>query len=107
MNTNVETAMNHLITAVKESEIYQEYRIQLEKVKQLPELKAQIDEFRTRNYLLQISQNNELDKIYELEREYEDFRENPLVSDFLAAELAFCRMMQDINSQVTAAMDFE
>lgn len=107
MITNVENAMNHLITAVKESEIYQEYRIQLEKVKQFPELKAQIDEFRTRNYLLQVSRDNELDKIYQLEREYEDFRENPLVSDFLAAELAFCRMIQDINSRLTAAMDFE
>ena len=107
MNTTVENAMHHMIAVIKESEIYQEYRLQLEKVKQQPELKAQIDEFRTRNYLLQVSRDNELDKIYELEREYEDFRENPLVSDFLAAELAFCRMMQEINSRLTEAMDFE
>lgn len=107
MNTNVENAMNQFIAAIQVSEIYLEYRTQLDKVKQFPELKAQIDEFRTRNYLLQISQENALDKIYQLETEYEDFRENPLVSDFLAAELAFCRMMQDINRQVVAAMNFE
>lgn len=107
MNTNVENAMNHLIASVKESEIYQEYWKQLERVKQFPELKAQIDEFRARNYQLQTSRDNALDKIYQFEREYEDFRENPLVSDFLAAELGFCRMMQDINSQVTEAMNFE
>lgn len=45
-------------------------------------------------------------RIEEFEREYEKFRENPLVSDFLAAELDFCRMMQEMNNRVTAALDF-
>ena len=40
-------------------------------------------------------------------RENEAFRENPLVSDFLAAELAFCRMMQEIGLYVTDQMKFE
>ena len=43
----------------------------------------------------------------QFEKEYADFRENTLVSEFLAAELAFCRMMQDINLQVTEAVHFE
>lgn len=30
-----------------------------------------------------------------------------MVSDFLAAELAFCRMMQDINLRLTEALHFE
>ena len=41
------------------------------------------------------------------EREYANFREEPLVSEFLAAELAFCRMMQDINLHLTEAVHFE
>ena len=40
-------------------------------------------------------------------RENEAFHENPLVSDFLAAELAFCRMMQEIGLYVTDQMKFE
>ena len=47
------------------------------------------------------------DKLDQFTRENEAFRENPLVSDFLAAELAFCRMMQEIGLYVTDQMHFE
>ena len=47
------------------------------------------------------------DKIDQFTRENEAFHENPLVSDFLAAELAFCRMMQEIGLYVTDQMKFE
>ena len=47
------------------------------------------------------------EKIEAFEREYEDFRENPLVDDFLSAELAFCRMMQKYNDRIMDAIDFE
>lgn len=104
---NIDSAVERLVFVIKESETYREYTTQLEKVKQQPGLKEQIDEFRTRNYMLQTSGEAAFDKIEQLEREYEDFRENPLVSDFLAAELAFCRMMQNISIQVTEAMHFE
>ena len=74
---------------------------------QVPDLKAKIDDYRVRNFELQMSEDNALDKIDQFEREYANFRENPLVSDFLAAELAFCRMIQDINTQIAEAMHFE
>ena len=41
------------------------------------------------------------------EREYEKFRENPLVDDFLRAELSFCRLMQEIDLLLAQAIDFE
>ena len=71
------------------------------------ELKKQIDDFRTRNFELQTSKDTNFDKIDQFTRENEAFRENPLVSDFLAAELAFCRMMQEIGLYVTDQMKFE
>ena len=104
---NVDSAVERLIFVIKESETYREYTTQLEKVKQCPGLKEQIDEFRTRNYMLQTGGEAAFDKIEQMEKEYEDFRENPYVSDFLAAELAFCRMMQDINIRIIEAMHFE
>ena len=48
-----------------------------------------------------------LDKLDDFEREYEKFREDPLVEEFLDAELAFCRMMQEIDVKLAEAMDFE
>ena len=104
---DIDNAMERLIIAVRESAAYREYKVQLERVKAYPELKKQIDEFRARNYEWQNSTECALDQLELFEREYEKFRENPLVADFLEAELAFCRMMQDINIRLTEAVQFE
>ena len=95
-----------LTDEILKSEVYQTYQTELEKVKQYPELKAQIDEFRRNNYLLQFRTDIDFDKLDHFEKEYENFRQQPLVADFLAAELALCRMMQDIFSDITEALDF-
>ncbi|MBQ7777031.1 MAG: YlbF family regulator [Lachnospiraceae bacterium] len=100
-------ALQAYIDKILESEEYREYAKQRDKVKQYPELKAQIDEFRTRNYEMQTGRDMVFEKIEAFEREYEDFREQPLVDDFLRAELAFCRMMQEHNSAIMEAIDFE
>ena len=101
-------AVENLIKALKDTQEYKTYLMEKEKVSRFPELKAQIDEYRIRNYQMQCMCNDEelFYKIEEFEREYEKFRENPMVSDFLAAELDFCRMMQEFNNRVTAALDF-
>ena len=104
---NIEEAADRFIAAIKESNVYTEYVDQLNKVKEHAELKRQIDEFRTRNFELQNSPDCAFDKLESFEKEYESFREDPLVSDFLAAELAFCRMMQEINIRITEAVHFE
>lgn len=103
----MEQALQAYIDKILESEEYREYAIQRDKVKQQPELKAQIDTFRIRNYEMQISKELVFEKIEAFEKEYEGLRENPLVADFLAAELAFCRMMQKHNGRIMEAIDFE
>lgn len=105
--SKIDDAVKQLVDAVKESDIYGEYTKQLSRVKEIPGLKEQIDEFRQRNFALQTSGDNAFDKLERLEEEYAEFRENPIVNDFLASELAFCRMMQDINLSITDAVDFE
>ena len=95
------------IMAIKNTEIYQNYARERDRVRQYPELKAQLDDFRRRNYELQISTDTDFHKIDQFERDYEDFRENPIVDEFLAAELAFCRMIQKANMQITEAIDFD
>lgn len=73
------------------------------------DMREKIDEYRVRNFELQNSVQTEdlLDKLDAFEREYEKFREDPLVEEFLDAELAFCRMMQEIDVKLAEAMDFE
>ena len=105
----VQEALEQLAQAVKESEVYREYRRQSERVDNSGDMREKIDEYRVRNFELQNSVQTEdlLDKLDDFEREYEKFREDPLVEEFLDAELAFCRMMQEIDVTLAEAMDFE
>ena len=107
--TELNVAVEKLIDIIRVTEVYKEYERQKEKVNRIPDLKAQIDTFRIRNFEIQnLSDDADVfQKIEDFEREYESFRENPIVSDFLAAELALCRMMQEINIRLTAALDFD
>lgn len=107
IDNNIDAALQQMIESILNSQVYREYDVQRRRVKEYPELKAQIDEFRNRNFELQTNENTEIEQIDQFEKEYAEFRENPLVSDFLAAELAFCRMMQDIELRLTEAMHFE
>lgn len=107
LDEDLDHAVKGMIGAIKRSETYNKYQEALAAAKQQPGLKEQIDEFRRRNYLMQSSGDMAFEHIEQLEREYSDFRENPLVADFLASELALCRMIQQINLYVTEKLDFE
>ena len=80
---NVNQAVEQMVQAIRNTDAYLEYQKQLARVKEQPELKRQIDEFRTRNFELQTSKDTNFDKLDQFTRENEAFRENPLVSDFL------------------------
>ncbi|MCM1190036.1 MAG: YlbF family regulator [bacterium] len=104
--SSLDRATDQFIEAVLASEVYRTYRTELEKVQQMPELKQQIDEFRKRNFELQLNADTDFNKLDRFEKEYENFREQPMVADFLAAELDLCRMMQNISMRVTEKLDF-
>lgn len=105
----IEEATKKFAAYIQETDTYKEYRYQRERIKKQPALYDKVNEFRQRNFDLQNESDSEdlFDRMEEFEREYAKFRENPMVEDFLRAELAFCRMMQDINVLLTAEIDFE
>lgn len=105
----VKKALEELIAAIIDSEVYREYDRQNAVMREHPDLKRQIDEFRRENYMLQHSSTSDelFDKVDEFTSRYEEFRSNALVEPFLSAELDFCRMIQDINQQILEAVDFE
>lgn len=106
--TDVEKAIENLLDAIRQTKEYTEYRCQLDKINMQPELHQQIDDFRRENYQLQncTPQEEMLQRIEQFEEKYRVFRENPLVNDFLAAEIAFCRKMQEINLRITEGLQF-
>lgn len=109
LEQSMAAAVDSYVTAIKETDIYKKYYKQLNLLKQNPEQFRKVNEFRQRNYELQknYQQGELLDKLDAFEKEYEEFREDPIVEDFLQAELAFCRMMQEIDRLVTEKLNFE
>ncbi len=109
LDNQMQAATQKFVSAIKETETYKKYYYQLGMLKKNPELFEKVNEFRHRNYEIQnTSQVNELfERMDAFEKEYEKFRENPIVDDFLRAELAFCRFMQEVNIYVTEKLDFE
>ena len=105
----IEEATKKFAAYIQESDTYKEYFYQRERIKKQPALYEKVNEYRQKNFDLQNESDSEdlFDRMEAFEREYAKFRENPLVEDFLRAELAFCRMMQNINVWLTAEIDFE
>ena len=104
---NIDSATDEFIAAILETDVYQSFEQELAKVKSQPGLKAQIDNFRRRNHEMQMSADMDFNKLDRFEKEYEDFRSNPLVADFLAAEVDLCRMIQRINTRIVSGINFE
>lgn len=109
MENQMKDALDNFLNAMKNTEVFKRYHYQLGKIKKNPELFKKVNEYRQKNYEIQNTcQENELfEKMDAFEREYEKFRDNPIVDDFLRAELALCRMIQEINVFITDEIGFE
>lgn len=107
--TDIEQATEAFVKTIKNTDIYKKYAYEKQKMDKFPDLKNGIDEYRKRMYVIQNTEDGEklFDDIDRLEQEGAALRDNPLVNDFLAAELSFCRMMQEIYTTLTAEVDFD
>lgn len=109
MENSIKSATQQFVCAIKDTGEYMEYAQQRERISSFPELKEQIDEYRRNNFQMQTDAEPEeiFDKMEEFHKQYEAFMEEPLVSDFLAAELSFCRMMQSAYGMITELLEFD
>lgn len=105
----VDQVADNYISAILSTGVYKEYALQRDKLLKQKELYEKVKEFRTKNYLIQTRKEGDdlLNAVDDLQNEYASIREIPLVEDFLAAELAFCRMMQELNAKIADALDFD
>lgn len=104
-------ALDEFLRQVKDSETYKAYETQKQNLKQNPELKQKVDEYREKNYIFQ--QRSSADEIFEESDRYinelEELRKDSRVHEFLKAEVAYCRMVQKIEDYIlqTLAVDFD
>lgn len=103
----VQEITKNLISAVEESDEYIRYQNAKQEMSKYPLLKEKADEFRKRNYELQNSRMDIFEEADKLQQEYADVIENSVVREYLTAENAFCRVIQQINWQLIESLDFE
>lgn len=98
-----------LIDTIKQSDIYLEYEAALRELKKSPELKARADAFREENYLAYhaIKDPVSFADFDSLEEERTELAACPQIERYLKAELALCRIIQEIQTRVISAMNFD
>lgn len=109
LDGNIQIEAEAFVEKIKETDVYRTYLFQLQRLKKNPKLLEQVNHYRKLNFEMHnTTQVDELfDKMDHFEKEYKEFRENAMVDDFLRAELALCRMMQDISALIVEGLNFE
>ena len=108
MDRIIEKNLEALVYAVKNSQEYAEYQRIRELVHADPEKEKAIHEFRRRNFELHMRRDVDLfTETDRLERDFAPLRAEPYVNEYLAAELAVCRMVQHINYRLMEEIEFD
>lgn len=103
----IQEATKALIAAIEESEEYTRYQKAKQDICKYPLLKQKADEFRKKNYEMQNSRMDIFEEADKLQQEFAEVIENFVVREYLTAENAFCRVLQQINWQLIENLDFE
>ena len=97
------------VQELKKSKTFQRYKDKYNALKKDEELLNKTKEYQKKRYELQ--RNSNADELYDksdsLEREYAFLYENPVSRDYLYAEVAVCRMVQEICLKITQVVDIE
>ena len=104
----IENALEELVLAMKNSREYIRFHQAEAQIAEFSGLQQRVDEFRANWYALQSSGAEDLfEQIDQVEEQNADLRDNAYVQEFLAAELALCRMFQRVNWTIMQNLDFD
>lgn len=98
-----------LAQAIKNTEEYRTYCSLRDQIRRMPELERAVNELRHRTMEMnrRYSGDELYDRLDETLAEFEKFRSDPLVDEYLSHELAVCRMVQNIYVQISEAIDLD
>lgn len=105
----VRDCLDALISALENCDDFKMYKEARARMHEYPEKEKRVRELRKKNYLLQNSKEK-VDLFVELERleqEYADVYKDPLLQSFLSAEVAVCKIVQQVNLEMINCLDFE
>ena len=104
----IKTAIERFLEEFRSSKEFQEYPLRKERVKEIPGLAEKINHFRKNRFEIQKYSGDDLfERIDIFEKEYRHFEEDPIVRDYLAAELEICRRIQELSDAVIEIVDID
>lgn len=94
----INESIERLLAAIKTSEEYLEYRKQEELITANPELWERVNMLRANNFRMQNDKSNEdlIERAERLGEEFAELRKIPEVNAYLDAELALCKVLQNV-----------
>lgn len=105
----IESCAKELVQAILESGEYRKFCEVRDRLAKEPELRRQVSEFRF--HVFEVQNSDDVTDMYgeqeKLCKESEEFRKNPLVDEFLQAELRVCRILQKITRDMVKAVDLD
>ena len=103
----LEESISRLLVFIKESAEYIEFEKQKEILSQDPDLKKRVDSFRAKNYRIQsqCSSDQLFEVVEQMGKESAELRRLPLVNAYLDAELALCRLIQQVCVSITEGIE--
>lgn len=107
--SNIDYYVNRVIEEIKSESVYRQYTTSLEKLNANPEIKRQVDELRRLNYQAQVKNDDtdSYDTIDDIDDKINELSGIPEVNQFLEAEAALCRLLQDISVRVHEAIHLD
>lgn len=101
--------IENLVHALEDCDEFRRYRRIRRQMHDYPEKEKRLNEFRMKNYQLQ-NAAEQIDLFSESDRlmqDYGDLYGDPVTREFLAAEVAVCRIVQNVNRELIESLEFE
>lgn len=106
---DIEEKARELEDIILNSEMYQRYLNARQVMLDNPELFAQVNEYRKRNFYIQNSPDvgNKIEEVRKLLEEFDYIINNKSVREYLDSELVLCRTIRKVNNILVDKIDLD
>ncbi len=99
------------VKSIKQEKVYKDYKNYKSIISKNPKLKDKLDEYMKNRFNLQADiaygTYNSYENLLNLQRQYDDFLDEPLIQNYLKAELGLSKMLDDIFGIISENIDFD
>lgn len=108
MDTEIRRRLDELVKAIASSEEYRMFEEAKRRLDTEPEKRKKADDFRRRNFAFQNSEESmSAQAQVSMYHEREALRRDPLIDEYLKAELIMCRLLRQVSLGIMETVDLD